>query len=391
VVREETVMNQTTQIALVRRIFDYLDRHATAMGERVHLEPVIAYADPEQASREQQRLFREYPLVLGLSCEVAQPGDFFTHDLTGVPILVVRTPAGRLQAFLNVCRHRGAKVASGSGCGRRTFACPYHAWTYDCDGRLVGLGTRQGFEGLDRAAHGLTPLEVVEKHGLIWVRPTPGGPFDPDTLLHGMERDLATFGWSGYHHHATRAVRRWMNWKLAVDTFLESWHVPVLHRRTIAPVLHGGVAAFDQFGRNLRVIFPFRSIGELRHKPEREWNLVSQALIIHMIFPNTVLVMASDHLETWRIFPAGERPGESVLQVSLYTSELAGTTRARAEWDRRLALLLGTVNDEDFPVAEDIQRGFVAGAQEHVTFGRHEPALAHFHRAIARELELETT
>jgi hypothetical protein len=77
--------------------------------------------------------------------------------------------------------------------------------------------------------------------------------------------------------------------------------------------------------------------------------------------------------------------------VSLYTPEPANTA-AETEWDHhRLALLLGTVNDEDFPVAEDIQRGFVAGAQSHLTFGRHEPALAHFHRTIAQELEVATT
>jgi phenylpropionate dioxygenase-like ring-hydroxylating dioxygenase large terminal subunit len=383
-------MEHVTQVALVRRIFEYLDRHATTMADAVHLEPVTAYADPGQAALEQQRLFREHPLVLGLSCEVVRPGDFFTHDLTGVPILVVRAPSGRLRAFLNVCRHRGAKVAAGSGCGRSSFACPYHAWTYDCDGRLIGLGTRRGFEGLDREAHGLTPLPAVEKHGLIWVRPTPGQPFDPDGLLEGLGSDFAAYGWAGYHHHATRLVHRRMNWKLAVDTFLESWHVPVLHRRTVATVLHGGVGAVDQFGQNLRLVFPLRSIDELRGKPERDWNLVQRALIIHVIFPNTILVMASDHLESWRIFPADERPGESLLQVSLYVPEPASLAADQAEWDRRLALLLATVDDEDFPVAEGIQRGFVAGAQAHVTFGRHEPALAHFHRAIARELRVGT-
>src|SRR5262245_19597312 len=382
-------MDQQTQIALVRRIFDYLDRRATAMADRIHLEPVRAYVDPQQAALEQQRLFWERPLVLGFSCEVPRPGDFFTHDLTGVPILVVRTPSGQLRAFLNVCRHRGAKVASGSGCGRRSFACPYHAWTYDCDGRLLGISTRHGFEGLDRAAHALTPLAAVEQHGLIWVRPTPGEAFDPETVLDGMGRDLGPFGWSDYHHYATRTLRRRMNWKLAIDTFLESWHVPVLHRRTVASVLHGAAATFDQFGHNLRVIFPFRSIDELRTRPETEWNLISQALIIYVIFPNTVLVMASDHLETWRIFPTEERPAESVMQVSLYTPQLASTTSAQHEWDRRLELLLGTVNDEDFPVVEDIQRGLLTGAQAHVTFGRHEPALAHFHRVIADELDVD--
>src|SRR5262245_13050603 len=283
-------MDQPTQIALVRRIFDYLDRRATAMMDRVHLETVRGYIDPERAALEQRHLFRERPLVLGLSCEAPRPGDFFTHDLTGVPILVVRAPSGELRAFLNVCRHRGAKVASGSGCGRRTFACPYHAWTSDGDGRLLGMGTRHGFEGLDRAAYALTSLDAVEKYGLVWVRPTPSAAFDPDMLLEGMERDLGPFDWPRYHHYATRTLRRRMNWKLAIDTFLESWHVPVLHRRTIAPVLHGGVSTFDQFGRNLRVIFPFRSIDELRTKPETEWNLISRALIIYLIFPNTVLV-----------------------------------------------------------------------------------------------------
>ena len=382
-------MDQATQISLIRRIFDYLDRHATAMSERVHREPVTAYADPEQASLEQRLLFRAHPIVLGLSCEVKHPGDFFTHDLTGVPILVVRSSSGDLRAFLNVCRHRGAKVAAASGCGRRSFACPYHAWTYDVDGRLLGMGTRHGFDGLDRAAHGLTPLPVVERHGLIWVRPTPGEPFDLASLLGDMDSALAPYGWSSYHHHATRVMSRRMNWKLAVDTFLESWHVPVLHRRTVAQVLLGGIAVFDRFGRNLRVIFPLKSIDELRHKAEAEWDLVSRALIIHVIFPNTVLVMASDHLETWRIFPAVDDPGQTVIQVSLYTPEPGRTDSARAEWDHRLELLLGTVDNEDFAVTEGIQQGLVTGAQTHVTFGRHEPALTHFHRAIAGELEAE--
>ncbi len=384
-------MDHPTQIELVRRIFDYLDSRSTAMTDRVHLEPVIAYDSARQALLERQRLFLEQPLVLALSCDVARPGDFLTHDLTGVPIALVRATSGRVHAFLNVCRHRGAKVIDGAGCGRRSFACPYHAWTYDCEGRLLGMGTTRGFEGVDRESHGLTPLPTVERHGLIWVRPTPGAPFDPASLLDGLEHELEGYGWSGYHHYETRIVRRRMNWKLAVDTFLETWHVPVLHRRTVAPALHSGIGVFDQFGRNLRVVFPLRSIDTLRGRPEAEWALVPYALIVHVVFPNTVLVMASDHLETWRIFPAVEGPDESVLQVSLYTPEPADTEHVRREWDRRFAMLLGTVNNEDFPVVEDVQRGIGAGAQAHFTFGRHEPALTHFHRAIARELHIEVT
>ena len=179
-------MDRTTEIELVRRIFGYLDARTTAMTDHVHREPVLAYDCREHARRERRRLFRDEPLVLALSCDVARPGDFVTHDLTGVPIVLTRTRSGLVRAFVNVCRHRGARVVDGSGCGRQSFACPYHAWTYDCDGRLLGMGTTRGFEGVDREHHGLTALPVVERHGLVWVRPVPGAAPDTDALLQGM-------------------------------------------------------------------------------------------------------------------------------------------------------------------------------------------------------------
>jgi phenylpropionate dioxygenase-like ring-hydroxylating dioxygenase large terminal subunit len=384
-------VNPTTEIELVRRIFGYLDTRTTAMGDCVHLEPVLGYDCREQAELERRRFFRDEPLVLALSCDVARPGDFVTHDLTGVPILLARTRSGHARAFVNVCRHRGARVVEGAGCGRQRFACPYHAWTYDCDGRLLGMGTTRGFEGVDREHHGLTALPVLERHGLIWVRPVPGAAPDADALLQGMGDDLDAYGWSGFHRYATRTMRQRMNWKLGVDTFLESWHVPVLHRRTIAQALHSGVAAFDRFGRNLRLVFPLKAIDALRGRPEAEWRVVPYALIVHVVFPNTVLVMASEHLESWRIFPGGQSPDESVIEASLYTPELVETEAARGEWARRFDQMLGTVEAEDFPVAEGVQRGLAAGAQACLTFGRHEPALAHFHRAVARELGVEAT
>lgn len=102
-------------------------------------------------------------LVLAMSCDLARPGDILTHHATGVPIALVRARTGRAHAFLNVCRHRGAKVIQGFGYGRHTFACPYHAWTYDCEGRLLGMGTTRGFEGVSRAGYGLTELPVAER------------------------------------------------------------------------------------------------------------------------------------------------------------------------------------------------------------------------------------
>ena len=116
-------------------------------------------------------LFRQRPLLMGFASEWAKPGAFSTDDYAGVPILVARAPDGKLRAFLNVCRHRGAKVAQG--CGKaRVFSCPYHAWTYDLAGRVMGIPDERCFPGVRAERSSLTPLPLCEKHGLVWVIPT---------------------------------------------------------------------------------------------------------------------------------------------------------------------------------------------------------------------------
>src|SRR5207247_2440508 len=130
----------------------------------------------ERLALEKRVLFRAYPLLVGLSCRVAAPGDWLTDDDSGMPILVVRTGAGTLRAFANVCRHRGARVVDGCGSGKRALSCPYHGWTYGLDGRLIDVPGEEGFAGLSREEHSLRPLPVVEKYGLVWVRPAPTAP-----------------------------------------------------------------------------------------------------------------------------------------------------------------------------------------------------------------------
>src|SRR5690606_27788281 len=99
-------------------------------------------------------------------------------------------------------------------------------------------------------------------------------------------------------------------------------------------------------------------------------------------FPNTVLVWQLDHIELWQIFP-GDTPDESTVLLSLYTPEPATTDSARRHWDKNLDLVVGVVENEDFPVGEGIQNGFHSAAQTHITFGTNEPALAYFHATVS--------
>ena len=382
-------MKHEAQVEQLRKIFGYLDAGETAMGDAVYRHHVSDYTSPDQAGREREMLFRHEPLLIGLSCELPNPGDYVTDDFSGVPILVVRNEAGQVNAFINVCRHRGARVASGCGSGKAMFSCPYHAWTYDRSGRLRSIPFEQGFESVDKTSNGLRPLPVVEKYGMIWVMPTPGGLIDIDGHLAGMADDLVAFGLASYSHYETRVLRARLNWKLVIDTFLETYHLSTLHKNTIAPILHSNLGTFDGMARNLRMIGARKTIDALRQRPESEWDLVRHSALVYVLFPNTVFIMQGDHLETWRVYP-GDSVDESKMHVSLYTPEPAMTDKARKYWAKNMDLLMATVQQEDFPLAENIQRDFHSGAQDFVTFGANEPALAYFHRSIKKTLGIDT-
>jgi phenylpropionate dioxygenase-like ring-hydroxylating dioxygenase large terminal subunit len=380
-------MRHQDQVAEARKLLSYLDTRTTAMAESVYRNPVSNYTCPRQAALEGEILFRRGPINIGLGCLLPNPGDWMTHDYTGVPILLVRQPDGSLSASLNVCRHRGARVAEGCGSGAGSFSCPYHGWTYGLDGKLIARPDERSFAGLDRATAGLRTLPVVEKYGMVWVCPTPETIFDVDGLLSGRAADFAAYGFNSFHHYETRVLQRRINWKLAVDTFLESYHIGVLHHDTIGPLYYTNRSTFDGFGQNLRWILPRRTIGELRGLPEDQWDLVGQTIIVYLLFPNTVLVMAQDHLETWHLFPAGDGVDETQMYVSFYTPEPALTDSARRHWNNNFDLTMATVENQDFPVSEGIQRGFSAAAQDHIVFGRNEPALQHYHQALKSALE----
>jgi phenylpropionate dioxygenase-like ring-hydroxylating dioxygenase large terminal subunit len=379
-------MQREEQVEQARKLLAYLQSRTTAMADRVYQNPVRGYTCPHQFAQERELFFRRSPLLIGLSCLLPMPGDYLTHDYSGMPLLLVRQLDGSLRAFLNVCRHRGARLANGTGGGVRDLICPYHGWCYGIDGKLLVRPDERSFAEIDKSARGLCELMAVEKYGMIWVSPTPTLHFDVDALLGGLERDLVAYGFGSYCHYETRALQRRMNWKLVVDTFLETYHLSALHPNTVHPIFYTNIGTFDAFGRNLRMIAARRTIEKLRELPESEWNLIPYSLVIYVLFPNTVFVMQGDHLETWHVYPFGDAPDESVMYTSLYTPEPANTESARRHWDRNMDLLMATVEKEDFPLSEGVQRGFHSGAQDEVLFGRNEPSLQHFHKSVKAAL-----
>src|SRR5712691_8969266 len=166
-------MKHADQVAYLERMLTMVRTNTRDDGPGVSHTSVEEYYDPARYQREVALLFRKHPIVVAYSGQLRRAGDFVVHNDTGQPILVVRGTDGVLRAFLNVCRHRSASVElKPCGANKRAFVCPYHGWSYDLTGRLVGITDGAAFGDVGRSRHSLRRLAAAEKYGLVWVGPT---------------------------------------------------------------------------------------------------------------------------------------------------------------------------------------------------------------------------
>ena len=384
-------MSRQDQIGILKRLLHYVDTRTTAMADAPWQNDVSVYSDTEHLAREQRMLFRRRPILMGFGTDWATPGAFRTDDYAGVPVLIVRGRDGKLRAFLNVCRHRGAKVAQGCG-SARLFSCPYHAWTYDLSGKVTGIPDERCFPGVRPERSSLVELPLCEKHGLVWVIPTPAPDgstdFDIDPWLGGLGPELASFEFASWTFYDKRVIPETMNWKILVDTFNEGYHIGFLHRDSLRDVLHGNVTDFEAFGLNHRLTFPRKKLQRLEGEPEVSWDLMWNTTLVYLLFPNTVLLVQGDHVELARVFPSEGRVDRAVMELGLYVPKAPITDDERTHWDKNMQLVLDVVMGEDFPTGRSIQIGLTSGAQTHVVYGRNEPAMIHYHQSMQVALGL---
>jgi choline monooxygenase len=193
--------------------------------------PFDWYSDPAVLRLERDSIFRRTWQYAGRADQVAEPGAFFTCDLGGVPIVVVRGKDGSLRAFLNVCRHRGSLVCEGEG-KRETLQCPYHAWTYGLDGSLRAAPRSEREPGFDKTELGLMPVSVDAWGPFVFVNPDAEAAPLTDTLGELPELVAA----SGLDVESLRFLKRSSgeyeaNWKVCSENFLECYHCQVAHPR----------------------------------------------------------------------------------------------------------------------------------------------------------------
>ncbi len=384
-------MERQEERAVGRRLLGHIDGRTTDLAAELFRNKVVNYSDAERARLEREKLFRDQPIFMGLATRLAKTGDYHTEDVAGMPVLMTRAGDGTVNAFANICRHRGAPVAEGCG-SARAFTCPYHGWTYDLAGKLLGTTDKVGFAGLDLGTHGLVRLPAAEKHGMLFVRARPGAAeIDVDAHLGALATDFAALRLDTYPLHSTDWVKPRINWKFAIDTFLEGYHIPHLHRKTIGPYFIGNVGTFDAAGLHGRMCVARTSIDQIRGLAEGERSYRPHVISVYQLFPNTIVIWQVDHIEIWRAFPAKssgrDDPSHCDVEMTIYKPQ--ASDRPDSYWEKNRDIAIRTVMEEDFPLGERMQTGFESGGTEEVIYGRNEPSLVHFHSSIRNALGVD--
>ncbi|MCW5773097.1 MAG: aromatic ring-hydroxylating dioxygenase subunit alpha [Rhodospirillaceae bacterium] len=380
-------MRHETEVALIRRVLDHLAAGTTDMAPSGHTRPVMYYTDAAQFERERTLLFRHRPLAVAFAAALAKPGDFVTHDLSGVPLLLLRGRDGTLRAFVNACRHRGTRVEwETCGAGKRALVCPYHAWTYGDDGALLHIPHDEGFPDLDRAQHGLVALPAAEHAGLVWTVPGATGMPQPDigAALAPLAQELDAIGLGGHVPYAPRRYELACNWKLINDASLDSYHVRHGHRRTIAAMFLDTMCIFDRFGANQRLYLAKRSIETLRDAAPATWRARDHGNPLYFFFPGTVVLVEPDHAQVMSLWPVS--PDRTIVTGATLLPEPPRSAKARAYWDKNVHIFW-TAIAEDFAFMESKHSTLRAGANAVLTFGRFEHSAAWFHDSVDAALE----
>jgi phenylpropionate dioxygenase-like ring-hydroxylating dioxygenase large terminal subunit len=363
---------------LLERLRANVDSGLPDMCEAPMKVPASTYADADQYATEIAEIFLRVPLLVALSCDVREPGDYITFDIAGRPLVVVRGDDGTVRTLLNICRHRGARLTEEHCGSARRFTCPYHAWSYDNRGTLVGVPGDDSFGDLD--VSGLLELPTEERHGAVFASLDAEATIDLDSWLDGLGDSLEALRLDELYPYRVPTTIDSPNWKLAADGYLDGYHIGYLHRNTIGRKSITNRNTYDFFGPHVRVGFATKKTRDAAG-PVDPATLPEYMSLVHYVFPNVSISGGlGDSLMLSKLLPGPTVERSTTLQFQYYREPVEGTLVEVAEEKR--ATYEAVVRDEDCATIFGINDALGAIGDGHVVFGRNESGNQHLHHTI---------
>ncbi|MGO8971923.1 MAG: aromatic ring-hydroxylating oxygenase subunit alpha [Steroidobacteraceae bacterium] len=330
---------------------------------------------------------------------IPKSGDYVTFDMGSESVVVLRDREGEIRGFHNVCRHRGSRLLDASGNCPGPITCPYHGWSYRQDGSLLGVPMRESFPGLDRNDFSLKTVRIDVAFGFVFVA-LRGDPPPVSQVWGSLANELSEYRVAEMVPLGPISYDTWnVDWKIAIDNYLESYHVPIGHpglNRMFTP----------DYEDQSAVASVARGISWLREQESSKWSermyqRLAPKIATHLpdkqrrawrfysALPNLGIDVFPDQMDFFQVLPMG--PGKCVVRSGLF-----GLPDARPEMRalRFLSNRINTqVNNEDRWLCERVQRGLASSSYQAGPLSKLERWMLEFHdmlRARIPEVKLPT-
>lgn len=341
--------------------------------------PAEYYFDPEVLCNERERIFARNWQVVGHRDQLASPGDFFTIQLHGEPLLLVREGENKLRGFYNVCRHRAGPPAEGCG-SRKLFRCAYHGWTYGLDGSLISAPEVEGVQDFDRQQFGLVPVRAEEWFNLVFVNLDRNAP----VLLSSLGElcgQAERFEFAGMKFFERRTYDMNCNWKTYIDNYLEGYHLPSVHPG-LNRELDYSAYTVETYARHVRQFSPIRGAQPGDSSPRRYHEPRADLTTDYFwIFPNWMLNCYPDNVSLNIVLPVEAERTLAIFEWYLPERLLESQSA------RDAVRFSDEIQQEDVAICEAVQKNLHSRSYQRGRYSvKQEKGVHAFHRMYAQAL-----
>lgn len=328
--------------------------------------PNAIFTGRERFEAEQAKVFGKHAMPVALAALLPDPGSVVAVEAYGKPLIVTRTRSDEIRVFINACQHKGAMLIEDCAVHKQgRMVCPYHAWTYGLDGKLIGVPRSDMFEGVVKGERGLKELPSTVWGGVVYAQ-LDGGALDVSQLHDQIDRDFTALGIPDGHVYGSKTFDLKANWKVVLEPFLEGYHVQRLHAASIGALFVDAPSMVDTFGANIRQVS-----GRIGYDPAMldnnpEANVHKLVTHAYTAFPNVVIVTSQYYTSVMILMPyAVDR---TIVHYYMLTPGKATTPKAEEVFERSYDLIIKVFAGEDFRAAQISQAGLAAGVPENTIY-----------------------